>query len=573
MRHSNIKLEAFDRESSPLVRVLGRNIRVGVHRNIKLIAWLLVALGSCFLAYVARMHKVDHDAFHEMALFRESLLMDQFPVTDLFAYTPTVNPSVHHEWGTGAVLYFVTIGAGLGAFGLSLLRLLLIASLWLLLYRVARLRGAHPIIFALASLVVFPTLWVGFATIRAQLFTLVFIAAQLWMQEQDWRARRSWVVLWLVMLVAWLNMHAGFVVGFGMIALHTVERWTSELCRVGVKRAFRSILHLIVVAPLAALATLINPYGWDYIPYLIRAIRMPRPLILEWQPLWNSYAPVLTIVCFSGSVLLFAYSLRHLKNLIRMRGAISLASCTYMALRHIRHGSIFAVVWIAYVPAWLSRTPMGKALIALCERTPQIWIRGSQVVVAASLAWAVYHHVWMPSLPSRPVYSKSCYPSEAVEYLREQRFSGNLITPFQYGSYISWRMFPQVKVSLDSRYEVAYQEHVLAEHVQFTKAQGDHWWALLDQYPTDLALIESTAPVVAQLDKLSTAYSTENPPPTREPWEIVYRDDSYVILASQTWAEKLPRVDRRQQHLADRVDEAFSMATSHWYRGQAHPGN
>src|SRR5690606_6167212 len=132
-----------------------------------------------------------------------------------------------------------------------------------LLYRVARMRGAHPYVFAIVSLLVFPVLWVGFATVRAQLFTLVFLAAQLWMQELDWRGRRGWVVLWLIMLVAWLNLHAGFVVGVGMIALHSVERfvcvgWSQR----SLGAAWRGTWHLVVLAPLAVAALGLNPYGW-----------------------------------------------------------------------------------------------------------------------------------------------------------------------------------------------------------------------------------------------------------------------------------------------------------------------
>ncbi|MCA9134595.1 MAG: hypothetical protein KDA45_15615, partial [Planctomycetales bacterium] len=202
--------------------VLCRNLRLGGHRDVPLAAWLLLAMAAGFLAYVARLHEITHDTFHEMSLFREALVQGEFPTVDLFAFTPTVNPSVHHEWGTGAVLYLATVGSGLGLLGLSLLKLLLMAALWLLLYRVARLRGAHPYVFASLAFLTFPVLWVGFATVRAQLFTLVFIAAQLWMQELDWRGRRAWILLWLGMLVAWLNLHAGFVVGLGLIACHSL---------------------------------------------------------------------------------------------------------------------------------------------------------------------------------------------------------------------------------------------------------------------------------------------------------------------------------------------------------------
>ncbi|MEZ6134790.1 MAG: hypothetical protein R3C53_07765 [Pirellulaceae bacterium] len=541
---------------------LHRNLRLGKSRDVIMAAWLLLAIACGFLAYIARMHEVTHDAFHEMSLFREALIDGEIHKQDVFAYTPTVNPSVHHEWATGAVLYFVSVGTGLGVVGISLLKFLLVASLWLMLYRVARMRGAHPAIFALLSFVVFPVLWVGFATVRAQNFTLLFIAIQLWMQERDCRGHRLWVVGWLVMLVAWLNLHAGFVVGAGMIAFHTLERFgTAWWCKRTWMAGLQATWHLLLAAPVAVLVLRINPYGWEYIPYLVRAISMPRPLIREWQPLWQTYMPVMTVIVFAGSVALFAYAQRNTR-LRRARGAAFLAICTYMALKHIRHGSIYAVVWIAYVPAWISHTRLGRNLIAMIDRDRSIAIRVSQGIVCATLLFATYHQFWMPTMPPRRLYSTACYPIAAVEYLQENNFSGNLLTPFHVGSYVSWEMYPDVKVSLDGRYEVAYQEQVLPEHNAFFGAEGD-WWEFLERYPTDAVLVHIQAPVVEKFGILSDSAETPHPP-LKEAWRVVYRDDSFVILAADHC--RLPTVDRTGDALPDGAWEAFSRTHAHWNR-------
>ncbi|MCA9132003.1 MAG: hypothetical protein KDA45_02565 [Planctomycetales bacterium] len=526
--------------------------------------WLLFALASCFLAYVARLHEITHDAFHEMALVREALVLGELPQIDLFAYTPTVNPSVHHEWATGAVLYVATVGSGLGLLGLTLLKLTLMGLMWFCLYRVARLRGAHPYLFACFALITFPVLWVGFATVRAQLFTLVFIAAQLWMQELDWRGRRKWLLLWLPMLVAWLNLHAGFVVGLGLMGFHGLERvahaWLRERRLLA---ALASTWHLFLAAPLAMLSLLINPYGWQYIPYLIRAIRMPRPLIAEWQPLWQTYAPLWTLVMFAVCMGLFLYAQRHTR-LQRLRGAAFLAVCSYMALKHIRHGSIFAVVWMAYVPAWISRTSAGKAWVRFIDAHRLPAVRISQAVAAGCLLFATLHHFWRPTLPAQRVYSTGCYPTAAVDYLQHNHFAGKLLTPFHCGSFVSWEMYPAVKVSLDGRYEVAYQESVLPEHNHFFRGEG-RWWTLLDRYAPDAALVHRQAAVCELLlTVLGQDSSAKSKPSKLAGWRVVYEDDSYVLIAPQN--SHLPYVDRRGQALPDRAWAAFSAAHAHWNR-------
>jgi hypothetical protein len=87
------------------------------------IAAALAALGGLFLLYLCQLTFVDPDLWHEMALFGEALEQGGIPLADSFAYTPTIYPVVHHEWGTGAILYLVA--DRFGAPGIMVLKYLL----------------------------------------------------------------------------------------------------------------------------------------------------------------------------------------------------------------------------------------------------------------------------------------------------------------------------------------------------------------------------------------------------------------------------------------------------------------
>ena len=535
---------------------LRANLRVGKARDVALIAWLTIALACGFLAYVSRVHEVTHDVFHEMALFREALASGSFPTEDVFAFTPTVSPSVHHEWGTGAILYLASVESGLGLAGISILRLLLISVLWLLLYRVARMRGAHPYIFAVVAATTFPFFWVGFSTIRAQLFTLVFLAAQMWMQELDWRGRRGWVVAWWLMLVAWLNIHAGFIVGLGMFGFHCAERFVAAWMR---ERSFfhavRATWHLQVVGGAVAIALPINPYGWQYIQYLLHAITMPRPLIVEWHALWHTYAPVLTMTAFVLSVFLFAYCLRYVR-LSRQHGAAFLGLSAYEALQHIRHGSLYGATWLAYVPAWLTHTPLGKSLIRGVNEKRSLVIRGCQGVAIACLLFACENQFWRPTLPAEPRYSIASFPAGAVDYLKQHGFRGDLLTPFAQGAYISWTLYPNVRVSLDGRYEVAYEEQVMLDHDALYSGCAQ-WPQLLEKYDSDAVLVDQGSalrPLLEVFREDQCRGSDELP--TQHRWKFVYEDDAFVVLMKDGSA--MPTVDRRGEPLVDGAWSAFS---------------
>ena len=58
---------------------------------------------AVFLAGVAYTTFVDPDMYHGLALARESLAAGHLLIDDIFAYTPTVSPVVHHEWALGTI--------------------------------------------------------------------------------------------------------------------------------------------------------------------------------------------------------------------------------------------------------------------------------------------------------------------------------------------------------------------------------------------------------------------------------------------------------------------------------------
>jgi len=511
--------------------MLASNLRVSHHRDVVLLATLAAAATVLFIAYISRMHAVTHDVFHEMALARAWLESGEFPKNDVFAYTPTVAPTVHHEWGTGLILYWSSAVSPLGMDGLMALKFSLVAALGLLLYRVARNAGAHPIVFALTLPIVLPLMWVGFATLRAQLFTLVFLAAQMLMIQSDWRGRRAWVLLWIPMYLAWLNLHAGFVVGLGMLGFHAMERIVDGWYRG--ENVFKRNWHLVALLPIVGVGLLCNPWGWDYAPYLMRAITMERPTILEWKPLWYTYDPLTSLIAFGVSVFMIGYVAKY-RRWSRLRGWLFCVLAAYMALKHIRHGSLYAVVWLAWMPAWLTPTPFGHAIVDWVQQQRIGVIRVCRYLAIGCSAFAIWNTFWHASLPTTLAASSYCFPSDAIHYLKSHSVHGNMMTPFHCGAYVSWKLYPDVKVSLDGRYEVAFAEHVMPDHQRFYEGKLG-WESVLTQYDHDLILVPQDAAI---RDKLYTSTTSKLPG-----WNLVYQDSSFAILANKDF--ELPYVDRR----------------------------
>src|SRR4051794_32729826 len=129
-----------------------------------------------------------------MALAREIFSLHHVPQKDLFAYTPTVFPVVHHEWGTGVLLYLAT--KAFGAPALLAIRYLLAFSTIALASRIALRRGGVLACVALVAFLVAIPLSNGFTTVRGQDFTLYFTCVLLFLLEWEREGRLAWVYVW-----------------------------------------------------------------------------------------------------------------------------------------------------------------------------------------------------------------------------------------------------------------------------------------------------------------------------------------------------------------------------------------
>jgi hypothetical protein len=121
------------------------------------VAWTLLLLSGAATF-------VDPDIWHSMALAREALALGYLPLDDRFAYTPTVFPVVHHEWGSGMLLYFLATHGGIVA--LQAARAALIATLAWNTVRVARMRGADAPALAILAPPAIVMVWIALTAIR-----------------------------------------------------------------------------------------------------------------------------------------------------------------------------------------------------------------------------------------------------------------------------------------------------------------------------------------------------------------------------------------------------------------------
>ncbi len=454
---------------------------------------------------------VDLDLWHELALAREVVRLGYVPQRDLFAFTPTVYHSVNHEWGAGMIAYGVLSVAG-GA-GIVLLNALLGAAVLVLALEHSRQRGAKPAMVAMAALPALLLLGRGFLPVRAQAYSYVFFAALLLMLCRDRSGSRRWIALWLPVFLLWVNIHASFVLAFAVIVLCAADALLSR----------RPSAHLWSLLPAMAALVCVNPFGREMYGHLLRTLTMARPLIDEWRPVWQADDAAGLIKVLATSLPIFGYAVVRAKP--GLFGPAVMLACASAGILHTKMLPYYAVAWLAFMPAWLSETPIGAAAVDTVmgrRRTSQaIW----GIAVAAALGGIFFVRAWEPRVPDSG--EKINYPVGAVRYLRAAHFEGNLVTRFNEGAYVIWKLYPDVKVSMDSRYDVAYPESLV--YVSERAFSNEHdWRAFVTRYHGDGMIISRSLPLERELTGSGA-------------WPRVYRDRNFSVFARSALA--LPIVD------------------------------
>lgn len=442
---------------------------------------------------------VDIDLWHEMALAREVAATGSVPKSDPFAYTPTLPKFIHHEWGAGMLAYFVS--GHFGGAGILILKYALLGAIFALVLRCALNRGGDVEQWGPTALPAILLIAGGFLPVRAQMYSYLFVAALLLFLQRDEEGARWWIGPWLLAFPLWVNLHGGCAVGIVLLVVCSGERMLRR----------QPFAHLLAIAAAMTVLLAANPYGTGYYGYLWRALTMPRPQISEWQPVWTF--PPLVVLAFGISVAILLYT--GISSRFGSTPGISLLLVLAVeGALHVKLVPLFGVAWLCYVPGYLTKTRAGLSM----GRFHRSWIGlacGLWLLLAflCAYSFASPDRTWNLRVPGDGAKGP-VYPAGAVDFLGSRHFQGNLMTSYSMGGYVMWKLYPGVRVSLDSRFEVAYPASLLDEAMAFYAARPG-WERILTKYPTDAVLVSTSMPLAAVMPQAG--------------WSKAYADRRYQI--------------------------------------------
>ncbi len=509
----------------------------GLGRDLPGVA-LVVCIGAAVAATLLTFQPapvVLVDTWGYMAYGR--LIVESGEVTkiDPFSYMPTIEPWVYH-WLSDVCTYL--IARELGGTGLLVVR----AGLWLgtciAVYAAARAQGAAWWVACAVLLSVATPTAPAYSFFRPQGITFFLFAVELWVLASA-GARGSKRLAWLVpLMLVWANFHGGVTAGVGILWVYTLGRLAAAVfARAAEPVARERMIPLVGFALAATLATLLTPWGLDYWRFALRAAGTPRENIIEWGSLFTlPQKPFVTMVALAiaTAAAVLATELRRDAARSGVIAVTLLAACL-----QIRHIPFFGIAVAAFLPGAITRAlqPLAARFsgllapprgLSMGARRALAAIAGTAIFLVAARevaqpqrwkVWTFEHHV-------RKVRS---FPYGAAEFIRLNELSGNIATPYVWGAFIIWKLYPACRVSFDSRAEL-YDETSASDNWAFLFGKPG-WERLLDEYPTELVLVERRLPQYRLMRR-------------RSDWRMVFEDDLSAVFVpnrpdfDRTW--KMP---------------------------------
>jgi tetratricopeptide (TPR) repeat protein len=420
----------------------------------------LVAIGYAFLAGLRTLTVTDLG--WQLATARWIVQHHEIPSTDVFSYTAQGEPWVYPV-GSGLLFY--------GAYLLGGYTLLSWIQAAACAGTVALQVWRGSVVSAVLGILAAPMIAIRTGA-RADMFSVVLFTAflvLLWQQHQSGRAR-----LWLlpILMMAWVNLHLGFIAGFALIAAYVVVEaldmvWWER--RGAAAERLRSCWPWLVAT---CVATLVNPWGWEIFAAVFRQTNAMDTLTL-WTSEWGSASLNWTVMSLGLSLrnptgafylMLLIAAVAVLVALLRREfGAAALVSGAAMiAVRHIRFEALFAIVTVVVGGAvlasaraelsqrgeasvrwtWFSKgLTIGLALVAVmlvCLRSADL-VSGRRYLASGD------------ELGSFGTGLSWWFPEGAAAFIERENLPGQIFNSYNDGGYFIWRLGAKYPDYIDGR--------------------------------------------------------------------------------------------------------------------------
>ncbi len=467
--------------------------------------WLALGLFALWAGLVLVFHPMTRDDtwFHLKSgevLWR----LGHFPSHDLFSYSSPLTTWPRMSWLYDLLAWGLWRWSGLG--GLMAFNVLAALGIFTLALGLALEGGSGlPVALALGSLM----LWVSrvYFSLRPQVAAYLCFMGALWLLGRP-RDRWRWLGI-LAVSLAWANLHGSVVILAPVVAAHEAGAWW----RGGRARPAGS-----TAAVAAALAgSLVNPdFAGIYFKVLgfLGSGSYYAHYVLEWRapPLGSAY----WLLALAGGTWA-AFTLARRPG--RRGEAAVLLLLAAGSLGSMRLLAFFCLAAAAWMPRWVA-VPDGRS------RGAAWW---PALLLGVELAFFPVHMALLAGRATGMAVDREYCPIRCAEFLWRHPPKGRLGNLYEDGAYLLWRLYPRVKVFVDSR-ELNYPVSVLKDAAAIKRVEPG-WRGILRKYGMSCFLVPRHDPDMGGSQALAAGLMAD------PHWRLAYFDPDYLLFADKAELE------------------------------------
>lgn len=355
------------------------------------------------------------------------------PDVNLFSYTHPLYPFLNHHWLSEVVFYL--IAANFGLLSITALKIILIGSAVGIAYFAAlRLGGITPAL--IAGLLFLPFI-AERNTERPEMFGFLFFSLFLFLFFSKRVAEKWKLAIIPPVLLLWVNLHASFLYGIGLLVLYVLTRLFDSA-------APRKIILLTLA--FSILAVSFNPHGVAGALYPLRIYEDIGYLVTENADLFllanrlrDPVIPYFMYLIPFLAFLLLAAMIKERKIHLLYVIFFGFAILTFLKIRAMPYFLLSGIPALS-----LALYAVGKRIL---EAAPARHIALIAVIIAhVSLGFRIFSII-----PPAFAYEESA--KRGVDFFLSEKLPGNIFNNFDIGGYLDYRLYPGYKVFVDNRPE------------------------------------------------------------------------------------------------------------------------
>ncbi|KPL74345.1 hypothetical protein ADN00_13670 [Ornatilinea apprima] len=499
------------------------SVKSSPQNNEQQVEGLMLVICLLLVWIISARAPLDTDMWWHLRAGESTLASGKPLLMDIFSFTRGGEGWMNHSWFSEVLMALAY--RGLGYSGLAGWVALTACATMLMVW--TRLEGPplYRAVWLLAAAIFSSLAWAP----RPQIMSLLFLAVLEELIETSRQGKPKWLWALPLLFAVWSNLHAGYSLGFILIAAILTGDGLDWLLT---GKSLKPASALALWAGLAGLATLINPNGlntWRVV-FSTVDVQALQQFISEWASpdfhqldqllflLFFLFCTVILVLCkerVSGADLakFFAFSLLAFyarRNIAPF--AVIAAPAAARALHRgldglIAPGSPLKRVSLA-MRQWFQQANRPQHPFLLRARK---WLNLGMAAVLGVVGLGKLYSVSHPVMMDR--YLSESYPVKAVEWLRSQSDMGNLLNEYDWGGYLIW-FARDVPVFIDGRTDL-YGDKILGDWIRLVQG-GEGADELLERYEIETLLLRPNRPLARLL--------------VAEDWKTVYADDQAVIL-------------------------------------------